>query len=128
MAWNFQKIVLTIAIVLLIVALVFIGISLGQAKADEVWPPIVGECPDYWVDLSGNGAMCVNTHALGTCNIPTSDNTNSMDFSGSGFSGVEGTCAKYTWANGCGVTWDGITSGIANPCSTTTSSSSSTTT
>ena len=127
MNWNFQKIVLTIAIILLIVALVFIGISLGQAKASETWPPIVGECPDYWVDLSGNGAMCVNTHLLGTCNIPSSDNKNSMDFTSSTFSGAGGTCAKYTWANGCGVTWDGITSGIVNPCSTTSTTTTTTT-
>lgn len=125
MAWNFQKIVLTIAIILLIVALVFIGISLGQAKQDEVWPPIVGDCPDYWVDLSGNGAMCVNTHTLGTCNIPTGDNKNPMDFSTSLYSGTEGTCNKFKWANGCKVTWDGITSGIANPCSTTTTTTTS---
>ena len=127
MAWNFQKIVLTIAVILLIVALVFIGISLGQAKANEVWPPIVGECPDYWVDLSGNGAMCINTHSLGTCNIPTADDKNSMDFSVNPFSGSDGTCAKYTWANGCGVTWDGITSGIANPCSTTSTTTTTST-
>jgi hypothetical protein len=127
MAWNFQKIVLTIAIILLICALIFIGVSLAQSTEEESWPPIVGDCPDYWVDLSGNGAMCVNTKSLGTCNIPTSDNKNSMDFSGSGFSGSNGTCAKYTWANGCGVTWDGVNSGIANPYTTTSSTTTSTT-
>jgi hypothetical protein len=124
---NFQKIVLTIAIILLIVALVFIGISLGQAKADEVWPPIVGDCPDYWVDLSGNGAMCVNTNSLGTCNMPSGGSNNAMDFSSSLYAGTEGTCNKYRWANGCKVTWDGITSGIANPCALTSTTTTTTT-
>ena len=26
---------------------------------------------------------------------------------------------KYTWANHCGVNWDGITYGFRNPCQTT---------
>lgn len=119
MTMTFQKIVLFIAIILLIFTLVVIGVALGQSKSEESWPPLVGDCPDYWVDLSGNGAMCVNTHSLGTCNIPTKDNKNPMDFTGSVFSGSNSTCAKYTWANGCKVTWDGITSGVANPCTTT---------
>jgi len=125
MDWNFQKIVLLIAVILLIIALIFIGYSLGQAKEDETWPPIIGECPDYWVDISGNGAMCVNINNLGTCNIPTEGNLNSMDFSNSYFNNSDGLCAKYKWANGCDVTWDGITSGIVNPCSTTSTNTSS---
>jgi hypothetical protein len=124
MDWNFQKITLTIAIVLLVLALIFIAISLANAKAKETWPPIVGECPDYWTDMAGNSAMCVNTQRLGTCNIPTSNNKNAMDFTTSNFQGSNGTCAKYTWATNCGVTWDGITSGISNPCANTSVTSS----
>jgi hypothetical protein len=117
---SFQKIVLTIAVILLIISLIVIAVSLGQAKQNEQWPPLVGDCPDYWVDLSGNGAKCVNTHSLGKCNIPTQGQDNSMDFTGSLFTGSNGTCAKYGWATGCNVTWDGITSGISNPCVTDT--------
>jgi len=117
MAMSFQKIVLIIAVILLIITLVIIGIALAQAKSDESWPPLTGDCPDYWVDASGEGAQCVNTHSLGTCNIPTKENPNSMNFSVAPFMGDKGTCAKYTWAQGCGVTWDGITSGVSNPCS-----------
>ena len=113
---SFQKIVLIIAVVLLIITLVIIGVALGQAQTDESWPPLVGDCPDYWLDLSGNGAKCVNKQSLGTCNIPTKGNPNSMDFTGAGFTGDNGDCAKYNWARGCGVTWDGINSGVSNPC------------
>ena len=117
MEMNFQKIVLTIAIILLIISLVVIGYGLSTAKQEAVWPPMTGDCPDYWVDMSGNGAKCVNTHSLGTCNIPTKGEDNSMDFSGPEFSGSNGLCAKYTWAKNCDVTWDGINSGTSNPCS-----------
>ena len=119
MEWNFQKIVLAIAIILLIMELIFIGIALAKSKSKQVWPPIIGGCPDYWVDLSVTGAKCLNKLSLGTCNIPTSNNPNEMDFTGSTFSGSNSSCSKFIWSKGCGVTWDGITSGVVNPCITT---------
>ena len=60
----FQKLILTIAIISLIVILVVIGIALSKANAKTIWPPIVSECPDYWIDMSGNGEACLNIHNL----------------------------------------------------------------
>jgi hypothetical protein len=113
----FQRIVLIIAIVILIFTLLFIGVKLNQQKMGN-WPPIIGDCPDYWVDVSGNGARCVNTKDLGTCKSSSGKHLN-MDFTTSQFTGSNGLCAKYTWANNCGVSWDGITYGVNNPCTTT---------
>jgi hypothetical protein len=113
---QFQKQVLFIATVILIIVLVMIGASLSKSNSDENWPPIVGSCPDYWVDLSGNGSACFNKHHLGKCNIPTESNKATMNFNQSPFTGSNGTCSKYNWANACNVTWDGITSGVTNPC------------
>jgi hypothetical protein len=42
-----------------------------------------------------------------------------MNFNQSPFTDDDGDCAKYNWANSCKVTWDGITSGVKNPCDTT---------
>jgi hypothetical protein len=116
----FQKIILIVAVITLIIILVVIGLSLSNANTENAWPPIVGECPDYWVDMSGNGEACFNTHSLGTCNIPSEGNPNTMDFNKSPFTGENGECSKYNWANSCKITWDGITSGVKNPCDTTT--------
>lgn len=116
---GFQKIILTVAIIVLIIILVIIGISLSKATYEQSWPPVVGDCPDYWVDMSGNGEECLNTHRLGRCNIPSDENKNTMNFNTDPFTGNDGTCSKYKWAKSCGVTWDGITSGIKNPCDTT---------
>jgi len=116
---NFQKTVIVVAIIILIVALIFVGISLKKSEENEIWPPIIGDCPDYWVDLSGNGGACFNSKSLGKCNLPGTKEKNTMDFTTQTFTGQNGTCAKYTWAKGCGVTWDGITSGVSNPCSNT---------
>lgn len=117
---NFQKIVLSIATVLLIIILVIIGVTLSKAKSEEEWPPIVGACPDYWVDMSGNGEACFNSHSLGRCNIPRKGEKGTMNFNQSPFTGDNGDCAKYRWAKVCRVTWDGITSGVKNPCDTST--------
>ena len=121
---NFQKMVLSVAIGILIIMLVIIGISLSKASTQDTWPPIVGDCPDYWVDMSGNGEACLNSHSLGRCNIPTEGAPGTMNFNQSPFTGDNGTCSKYNWATGCGVTWDGITSGISNPCDTSTTDTS----
>lgn len=117
---NFQKIVLTIAIIILLIILIVIGITLSKANGEEEWPPIVGDCPDYWVDMSGNGEACFNSHSLGRCNIPSKGEKGTMNFNQSPFTDENGDCAKYTWATKCRVTWDGITSGVKNPCHTTT--------
>ena len=113
---SFQKVVLFAAIVVLIVSLVFIGISL-RYSADQNWPPMTPECPDYWtIDGSGNETKCINVKDLGTCPAQTGDKHLIMDFNNSAFAGSNGTCAKYTWATRCGVSWDGITYGVNNPC------------
>jgi hypothetical protein len=123
---SFQKIVLIIAIIFLILFLVLIGTSLSNSNNDLDWPPVVGNCPDYWVDLSGNGSKCFNSHRLGSCPnyIPTADDQKTMDFNHPIFTGSNASCAKYKWANHCKISWDGITYGSKDPCSKTTTTSS----
>jgi hypothetical protein len=114
----FQKFVLFAAIIILIITLVFIGIALSYSKQTE-WPPMVPQCPDYWIfDGSGNNARCINIKDLGTCRPKRGDKHLKMDFSNSAFTGSNEMCAKYMWAKRCGVSWDGITYGVNNPCQT----------
>jgi hypothetical protein len=116
---GFQKFVLISAIIILIIALVFIGITLTYSK-EQQWPPMVPECPDYWImDGSGNNSTCINMKDLGTCPPKNGDKHLKMDFNDPVFTGSNGTCAKYTWAKKCGISWDGITYGVNNPCQTT---------
>lgn len=107
---NFQRIVLIVAALIFILSLSLIAYSMHKSNNKAVWPPLVGGCPDYWIDLSGNGDYCSNVMNLGTCNIKK------MDFDVAPYNGAGGSCAKYKWAVGCNVTWDGITSGVQNPC------------
>jgi len=110
---NFQGSVIIISVILFILLLVLFAVLLYSMKnsSSSNWPPVVGDCPDYWVDLSGNGAKCSNALNLGTCSTQ-----NTMNFSVAPYIGSNGLCAKYNWATACGLTWDGITYGVANPC------------
>jgi len=114
---NFQSTVLIIAVVILIICMILIGIALAKTKSTQQWPPLVGDCPDYWIDMSNNGAQCVNTKDLGTCNasVPAGQHLQ-MNFTVAPYIGQNAACSKYKWATGCGITWDGITSGVPNPC------------
>ena len=108
---SFQSTTVLIFSVLLIVIFVTIAISLHIAKKKEKWPPIIAQCPDYWIDDSINGSKCVNIKNLGNCK-----SSKTMDFNTPYFRGSDGTCNKYKWAKSCDLTWDGITYGVANPC------------
>jgi hypothetical protein len=101
---TFQFIVIIVAVILLVIMLIFIGVSLHNKKSKAVFPPVVAECPDYWLDMSeGNAKNCVNAKNLGSCDIK------SMDFSGAFWSGSDGLCHKSKWAKQCNLTWDGVT-------------------
>ena len=54
---GFQKIVLTTAIILLVLALIAFAVVLYNRKFNQEYPPVTAECPDYWVDIIGT---CLN--------------------------------------------------------------------
>jgi hypothetical protein len=117
---GFQKIVLIIAIIVLIISLVLVGILL-RSSSSETWPPLVPECPDWWIaDGSGNNTTCINIKDLGVCQAQSGEKHQTMNFNTSAFTGSNGLCAKYKWANNCKVSWDGITYGVENPCTSST--------
>ena len=106
---NFQSIVLTIAIILLIISLVAIGILIKSAMKNAKFPPEVGRCPDYFKTSRQDGKLiCTNPMNLGKCET--------IDLSGSEFQGntVQAMTAKCNIAKKCAVTWDGVTNVINN--------------
>lgn len=114
---TFQSIVLTTAVVILLIVLIVIGINMSISKNKQTWPPLVGDCPDYWLDLGTGGSNCsVNKHDANKGN-----STSPMNFSVAPYNGTNGPCAKYRWANQNNVSWDGITYGVTNPCIVTSS-------
>ena len=113
---GFQKIILIIALIILLITLLSIGIALHYSKS-KTWPPLVPNCPDYWVsEGTGKNSTCVNVRDLGTCKPASGDAHLTMNFNNAPYVGSNGDCAKYTWANNCKVAWDGLTYGVNNPC------------
>tara|TARA_B110000858_G_C17650651_1_gene402507 strand:- start:375 stop:704 length:330 start_codon:yes stop_codon:yes gene_type:complete len=98
---GFQKIVLTTAIILLVLALIAFAVVLYNRKFNQEYPPVTAECPDYWVDMNGT---CLNQKSLGnaSCN-------KRMNFSQGQWAGDNGMCLKQKWAKACDLTWDGVT-------------------
>lgn len=55
---SFYVIVLSIAIVILILLLTFVGILMKKAKGADIFPPVTNMCPDYW-DASSTPGVCI---------------------------------------------------------------------
>jgi hypothetical protein len=132
---TFHIIVLSIALVILILLLTFVGILMGKQHSTQPFPPLANTCPDYW-QVSSDGTKCIipnansiNTGKLYTGAILTSDAYNasifpgfssstdsnnqpvySMNFNDPGWSGtgVQGICSKRNWAKNYNIEWDGI--------------------
>jgi hypothetical protein len=107
---GFQKLILIIALIVLLISLLFIGISIHYSR-NKTWPPSIPSCPDYWIsEGTDKDAKCINVQNLGVCKAKT------MNFNNAPYVGSNGNCAKYTWANNCNIAWDGLTYGTSNPC------------
>lgn len=112
---SFQKIVIITAIVILIILLLIMAFIMQSTK--PTWPPNVSSCPDWWVtDGSGNRQKCINIKDLGVCPAQQGQKHQVVNFNLSRFTGTNGACNKYTWANTCKVAWDGVNYGVDNPC------------
>jgi hypothetical protein len=53
----FFKYVAIGALVILILVLIFIGVSMSKVQSNDVFPPTQNACPDYW-DVSSNPQYC----------------------------------------------------------------------
>ena len=48
---NFQRYVIIFFVALLLIIMIFLGVTMSNNKATNVpWPPIISSCPDYWTD------------------------------------------------------------------------------
>jgi hypothetical protein len=124
---SFYPIVISIAVVLLILLLTFMGILLRSQNSTEIFPPQLNSCPDYWTtDSSGhcsmptqpsfaNPSMILNMGGLTTLGSSATiapystdgksfDTTNPLWSSG----GQSTICAQKAWAVNNGIVWDGV--------------------
>ena len=109
--WDFYKIVICIAIIILIISLVVIGHYLRNDKSDTIYPPVLSNCPDYWEEQYITGSNdkqkeCVNKSSI---NNGVSGAVTKKHFNDSNWKGNLGLCTKQQWAIQNGLVWDGIT-------------------
>ena len=100
----FQAYVIIIAVVLMFFLVYLIKRTMAKQAVNAVWPVNIPNCPDYWIDYSGDGSKC------GDIGFNTTSNcVGTMDFSGT-------YCQKRGKAIvGCsGIIWDGVTYGHGN--------------
>ncbi len=122
---SFQKIVLAIATVILILILTIIGVMLTKYKNKVVYPPVANTCPDYW-KISADGLSCSipSSSAVNVGNIYKSDGSlaisstdtygydstnNTINFTDGGWSSSKSAvCAQKDWAGTYNLIWDGV--------------------
>ena len=98
---GFQKTVLIVAAVMLVISLVVLSGLIKSAVVDVEWPPQVATCPDYW---TGDGkGKCASLKGS-----PDNTGTSSgqINVASKAFATPQQRC---DWARGHNVTWDGIT-------------------
>ena len=111
---TFYIIVLSIAVVLLILILTFVGIMMKRQDSSTVFPPTVNTCPDFWtVDA---GKCIIPTPGSPNASASTSSSTdapyasdgkidpNDVKWSKDG----SAICNQRKWANKEGISWDGV--------------------
>jgi hypothetical protein len=111
MVASFQKTTIKIAGIVLLICIIFLALVLYFPSNSQVWPPVIPNCPDYFVDVNGNGSRCLDSKR-----IINKNNVTIPNFTVSPYIGTNGTCQKYNWATTNKLTWDGITYGAPNPC------------
>jgi hypothetical protein len=123
---NFYTLVLTIATVILILLLGYIGWLMSKQKDSDEFPKLRTSCPDFWtIESSDDKVYCVRptkADALNKGNDDWADNAFGVSDTKSKFdttdvgwaSAGNAVCGKQKWANSNGITWDTVTN--ANFC------------
>jgi hypothetical protein len=120
---SFYTTVLTIAVVVLILVLAFLGWTMSKQKETDNFPKLQTSCPDFWkIEKDGEKNYCiqpeqdkVNSGSADANNDAPGFENGKFDFANSGWSaGGNAVCAKKKWANSHGINWDTVTN--ANYC------------
>ena len=114
---GFEKKVLIIAGIILVVSLVLVLIFILMSKGNQKYPPVESECPDYWEleEVNNKKLLCKNVKGLGEGWSGESTEV-TIDPNRQDFQGVDGLCNKQNWAREHNVTWEGVTEPTKDAC------------
>jgi hypothetical protein len=118
---NFYSITLTIATIVLILALAFVGWAMTKSKDQVKFPQLQNTCPDNWtIDVNGmceqpeSGSINRGNKSLSDAAPPIttpglSDDKERFDPNHAGWSAAgNAACAKKKWASDLNIAWDTI--------------------
>jgi hypothetical protein len=109
---NFQFSILIFAIVLVLVGTLVLRYSVKSSIVSQKWPPYIANCPDYWIDTTGDGSACKSSAMNVSPEVGCFGVVNFNEMN---------TCQKFKRSNDCKIYWDGInygnTSNTAKMCS-----------
>ena len=91
---SFQVIVLSIAVVILILVLTFVGVLMSRTTGSTVFPPTANDCPDYW-QVRSDGTGC-NIPMPGAANLGSVYNNGKLSLNGDNTNGGLLTDSKGT--------------------------------
>lgn len=99
---EYYVLMITIAIVILICILTYVGMNMTSATAVAAFPPNSLICPDYWV-LNDKEQCVASDRNLGK--FRKGDMVDPKNINNTGMTSI---CAKREWANTNKVVWTGI--------------------
>ncbi len=115
---SFYWIILSVATLILIGTLAYMGYLMSQVKKSTKYPLITTTCPDNWLVTDTSGCKIPDTGKYNrpstgydiSGNTPGLDSTKTyINFNDPGWSSRgDATCAKKTWAAKYGVKWDSV--------------------
>jgi len=97
-----------VAIVVFISGFIFILVRKKQDQSEEKWPPVISNCPDYFVNTSGN--MCKNVFKLGDPSVCNGIlDAEAIDFvKDSDLMSDDGRKDVCSRIKKCGLSWEGV--------------------
>jgi len=115
---TFQKTVISVAIIILMLSLGLISYMLWNAQGSTKYPPEISMCPDFWeatqqqkasgIDNPNPKMICRPNPNLGDDANKGTFSGKEFDFSSPKFQGPSGLSAKCKWASTYDVFWDGV--------------------
>tara|TARA_B100000674_G_C37021152_1_gene549935 strand:- start:22 stop:354 length:333 start_codon:yes stop_codon:yes gene_type:complete len=100
------KLGLMVAVIVLFISYYVYQYMYGD-NVTPIFPPFTSTCPDYWEAIGDQ--KCRNVNKIGKCLIYNgTKDSDVMDFDLPIFKGKKGMYYKCSWAQKCGVPWEGI--------------------
>lgn len=96
---GFQRTVLIVAAVMLVIALIALGTLMRSATESVQWPPQTESCPDYWEEMGPGKCQSIHNQNVG-------QSSGNINITAKGLATPQQRCA---WAMKNKVAWDGIT-------------------